>query len=414
MTTPSFHHSDDNEKGDVKFAENVADSTPSSWEIQQRFETLRELSEGQMTDLNIRARKIIDWRMMPCITVIYMDRINVSNARLAGMQKDCGMDDTTWSAGISTFYVGYMVGQLPGNAWSVYTIYTVAIHNGVDFCIIRFLTGLFEAPFFPAITLMTSSWYTKEENPIRMAVWHAGNTISDILSGFLAAGILTNMGGVAGMRSWQWFFLIEGAASITMALTAYFLLPDWPHNTRFLTQQQRDMAQYRILLSNGGKEERDGGLWEGVKEAVKDLFTWFFCLMNFSLTLGQSSKDFLPSIMETFNFDQLTTYLVQAPSYAIAYASACTMAWSSGRRQESFWHIVVPIALSAVGGSVLIATLNVGARYFGLILLICGTYSGLNLQLSGETTLVPAPRAKKAALIAIANSVSQSSHWFSP
>ncbi|EMR65048.1 putative mfs transporter protein [Eutypa lata UCREL1] len=238
-----------------------------------------------------------------------------------------------------------------------------------------------------------------------MAVWHAGNTISDILSGFLAAGILTNMGGVAGMRSWQWFFLIEGAASITMALTAYFLLPDWPHNTRFLTQQQRDMAQYRILLSNGGKEERDGGLWEGVKEAVKDLFTWFFCLMNFSLTLGQSSKDFLPS---------LTTYLVQAPPYAIAYASACTIAWSSGRRQESFWHIVVPIALSAVGGSVLIATLNVGARYFGLILLICGTYSGLNLQLSGETTLVPAPRAKKAALIAIANSVSQSSHWFSP
>ena len=149
-----------------------------------------------------------------------------------------------------------------------------------------------------------------------MAVWHAGNTISNILSGFLAAGILTNMGGVAGMRSWQWFFLIEGAASITMALTAYFLLPDWPHNTRFLTQQQRDMAQYRILLSNGGKEERDGGLWKGVKEAVKDLFTWFFCLMHFSLTLGQSSKDFLPSVSASFlvplyvHFRKLDIYLL--------------------------------------------------------------------------------------------------------
>lgn len=149
-----------------------------------------------------------------------------------------------------------------------------------------------------------------------MAVWHAGNTISDILSGFLAAGILTNMGGVAGMRSWQWFFLIEGAASITMALTAYFLLPDWPHNTRFLTQQQRDMAQYRILLSNGGKEERDGGLWKGVKEAVKDLFTWFFCLMHFSLTLGQSSKGFLPSVSASLlvplyvHFRKLDIYLL--------------------------------------------------------------------------------------------------------
>jgi hypothetical protein len=53
-------------------------------------------------------------------------------------------------------------------------------------------------------------------------------------------------------------------------------------------------------------------------------------------------------------------------------------------------------------------------RYFGIILLISGTYSGLNLQLSWETTLVPAPRSKKAALIAIVNCVSQTSHWFSP
>lgn len=32
-----------------------------------------------------------------------------------------------------------------------------------------------------------------------MAVWHAGNTISNIISGFLAAGILQHMGGVAGL-----------------------------------------------------------------------------------------------------------------------------------------------------------------------------------------------------------------------
>ena len=32
--------------------------------------------------------------------------------------------------------------------------------------------------------------------------------------------------------------------------------------------------------------------------------------------------------MKTFHFDQLTTYLVQAPPYAIAYISACTIAVS--------------------------------------------------------------------------------------
>lgn len=110
----------------------------------------------------------------------------------------------------------------------------------------------------------------------------------------------------------------------------------------------------------------------------------------------------------------MTTYLVQAPPYAIAYVSACALAWSSGRFQESCYHIVIPIVAAAAGAAMLISTLNVGARYFGLILLVSGTYNGLNLQLSWETTLVPAPKSKKAALIAIANCISQTSHWFSP
>ncbi|KAM0743112.1 hypothetical protein ACQRIT_003289 [Beauveria bassiana] len=404
-------------------------------EIQARFETLRHLSSDEMDKLNLRVRKIIDWRMMPCVSVMflmnYLDRINVSNARLAGLQKDLNMSDTMWNTGISTFYVGYLVGQLPGNMllartnpryflpavmfmWSCGTICMPAMTNGAGFAICRFFIGLTEAPFFPALTLITSSWYTKEESPLRMAIWHAGNTISNIISGFLAAGILEHMDNTAGLRSWQWFFLIEGMASIVVACAAFILLPEWPSNTRFLTEQEREMARYRILVSNGGHEEEDGGLWDGLKQAVRDPFTWLFCLMHFALVTAQSFKDFLPSIMKTFNFNKTTTYLVQAPPYAIAYVSACLIAYSCGRFQESTLHVVVPILFSAVGCAALIGTLNVGARYFGLVLLISGTYSGLNLQLSWETTVVPAPRAKKAALIAVANCVSQVSHWFSP
>ncbi|KAL4991988.1 major facilitator superfamily domain-containing protein [Aspergillus falconensis] len=404
-------------------------------EIQARFDLLRSLSPEQMDALNKQVLRRIDWHMMPCVTLMflmnYLDRINVSNARLAGLQDDLNMSDTVWSAGISTFYVGYFVGQLPGNLlmaksnphwflpsmmlmWSFGTICMPAMTNGAGFCIVRFFIGLAEAPFFPALTLLTSSWYTKEESPMRMAIWHAGNTISNIISGFLAAGILENMDGIANLHAWQWFFLIEGIASILVAMASFIFLPAWPHNTRFLSDEEREMAQYRVLLSNGGVDETVGGTWEGLRDAVKDPFTWFFCLMHFSLVTAQSFKDFLPSIMKTFGFNIMTTYLVQAPPYAIAYIFACAVAWSCGKLQETTWHIVIPIIFSAAGCSILISTLNVGARYFGLVLLICGTYNGLNLQLSWETTVVPSPRAKKAALIAIANCISQSSHWFSP
>ncbi|PVI06863.1 MFS general substrate transporter [Periconia macrospinosa] len=432
LSTSSKKMADTEFKEVVAVAEHV-NITPQ--QIQSRFETLKDLTEEQMDALNKRVVKRLDWRLMPIITLMflmnYLDRINVSNARLAGLQEDLHMTDTIWNTGISTFYVGYLIGQLPGNMWlakadprwflptmmlmwSVGTICMPAMTNGAGFAVCRFFIGLSEAPFFPGITLMTSSWYTKEENPMRMAVWHAGNTMSNILSGFLAAGILENMDEILGLHAWQWFFIIEGVASIIVACAAYWLLPSWPHNTSWLTQEESEMAQYRTQVSNGGHDEGVGGTWDGLKEAARDPFTWYFCIMHFALITAQSFKDFLPSIMKTFKFDSLTTYLVQAPPYAISYAVACALAYTSGRFQESCLHIIIPILFSAVGCSMLIATLNVGARYFGLILLISGTYSGLNLQLSWETTLVPAPRSKKAALIAIANCISQVSHWFSP
>ncbi|KAH6869176.1 major facilitator superfamily domain-containing protein [Thelonectria olida] len=407
----------------------------SPQDIQARFELLRHLGPERLAELNKSVVRKIDWHMMPCVTLMflmnYLDRINVSNARLAGLQEDLNMSDTVWNAGISTFYVGYLVGQLPGNLlmaktsprwflptimlmWSAGTICMPAMTSGVGFCIVRFFIGLTEAPFFPGLTLMTSSWYTKEESPFRMAIWHAGNTISNIISGFLAAGILEHMDGIAGLHAWQWFFLIEGMASIIIALASYFFLPSWPNDTSFLTEEEREMAQYRVLVSNGGRDEGVGGTWDGVKEAVKDPFTWMFCLMHFALITAQSFKDFLPSIMKTFGFNKMTTYLIQAPPYAIAYIAACAIAWSCGHFQESTWHVVIPIIFSAAGCGILIGTINVAARYIGIILLVSGTYSGLNLQLSWETTVVPAPRAKKAALVAIANCISQISHWFSP
>ncbi|KAG9254450.1 major facilitator superfamily domain-containing protein [Emericellopsis atlantica] len=439
--TPAHHERSEIEMEKHELEEQVEERQPvegayiAPEEIQARFPLLRDLSKEQMDALNKKVVSKIDWRMMPCVTLMflmnYLDRINVSNARLAGLQEDLGMSDTVWNTGISTFYVGYLIGQLPGNLilaktsprfflptimvlWSIGTICMPAMTNGVGFCMIRFYIGLTEAPFFPGLTLMTSSWYTKEESPIRMAIWHAGNTISNIISGFLAAGILENMDGIAGLHAWQWFFLIEGIASLAVAGASFIFLPSWPHDSTAFSEQEREMAQYRILVSNGGVDEKLGGTWDGVKEAVRDPFTWYFCLMHFSLVTAQSFKDFLPSIMNTFGFDKLTTYLVQAPPYAIAYISACLLAWSCGRMQETTWHIIIPIIVSAGGCGILIGTLNVAARYIGIILLVSGTYSGLNLQLSWETTVVPRPRAKKAALIAIANCISQVSHWFSP
>jgi MFS family permease len=364
----------------------------------------------------------------------YLDRINVSNARLAGMQKDLHMTDVEWSAGISLFYVGYIISQVPGAViaakyspriilpcvmlgWSCVTIAMPAVTAPWGFMLCRFLVGVTEGPFLPIVTLMTSSWYTKHESPLRMGIWHAGNIISNVFSGLLSAGILTTMDGIADMRAWQWFLLLEGIVSILVAIGGFWLLPNFPDSTGtyFMSEEESEMAQYRALVSAGGQSEDDeGGMWDGVWMACKDPYTWLFAGMHFSLIVAQSFKDFFPSIVQTLGFGKLETYLIQAPPYVFAYIFTLAVSWSSGRMLEHCWHIVGSISLTLIGAAVMISTLNVGARYFSLFLLVAGPFLGLNIQLSWETTVVPRPRCKRAALIAIANCVSSVSHWFTP
>ncbi|KAF2162919.1 hypothetical protein M409DRAFT_26772 [Zasmidium cellare ATCC 36951] len=389
--------------------------------ILERYALLREESTEELAQLNNSVLKKLDWKFLPCITAMllmnYLDRINVSNARLAGMQEDCGnMSDIPANVIIAKGKPRILL-PICMLAWSAVTICMVAMKSAWAFMLCRFLVEFTEGPFLPAVSLMTSSWYTKQESPLRMAIWHAGNIISNVFSGLLAAGILTNMDNVAGLHSWQWFILIEGIVSIMVAGIGFWLIPNWPSNTAtyYFTPEESEMAAYRAAVSAGGRSEDDeGGYWDGVAQACKDPFTWMFAAMHFSLIIAQSFKDFLPSIVDTFGFSEVGTYLIQAPPYVVAYIVTLLISWSSGRMLEHSFHIIGSILLCLVGAILMISTLNVGARYFAVFLLCSGPFVGLNIQISWETTVVPRPRTKRAALIAIANCVSSVSHWFTP
>jgi hypothetical protein len=79
----------------------------------------------------------------------------------------------------------------------------------------------------------------------------------------------------------------------------FWCIPNFPHNTGtyFMTPEMSEMAQYRMIVSAGGRSEDDeGGAWEGVKLACQDPFTWIYTVLHFGLIVALSFKDFFPSV----------------------------------------------------------------------------------------------------------------------
>jgi ethanolamine transporter EutH len=84
--------------------------------------------------------------------------------------------------------------------------------------------------------------------------------------------------------------------------------------------------------------------------------------------------------VKTLGFSNNITYLIQAPPPVIAFLVTLGISWSSGRRLEHGYHIIGPILATLVGAVVMITTLNVGARYFAMILLVVGPFAGLSVS----------------------------------
>lgn len=59
------------------------------------------------------------------------------------------------------------------------------------------------------------------------------------------------MDGVGGYRSWRWLFILEGLATVIVAVASKFLIVDWPETASFLNEDERRMLLARLAEDNG-------------------------------------------------------------------------------------------------------------------------------------------------------------------
>lgn len=401
-------------------------------------ESLKHMTTEELETLSKKTIRKMDLRILIMVCWIYicnyLDRTNIASARLGGLEDDLNMTSTQYQTAISVLFVGYITMQIPANiilnrlgrpsvfitvimtVWGIISTCTGAVQSYHGLLAVRVMLGFVESGFFGCCLYYLSCWYTKRELGLRNSILYSGSLISGAFSGLISAGIIENMDGVRGLRAWRWCFIIEGAITVATVPLAYFILPDNPSNTKFLSQQEKDMTMWKLKMEVGDSDDDKAVLGDGghnsfkfaLKLAGADIKVWLLAGCFSFLVAAAGVTNFFPSVVKTLKFDTMVTLCLTAPPYVIAVGTTFFWSWHSDRVGERFWHVVAPLLVALVAFVIAVSTLNTGARYFAMCLMPTGLYCSYTTIISWMSVSVPRPPLKRAISLSIMNCLANS------
>ncbi|KFA68079.1 hypothetical protein S40285_02597 [Stachybotrys chlorohalonatus IBT 40285] len=399
-----------------------ADPTPEEWA--RHFDGQDEAWHKGFDKQLLRK---VDRRLMPMLVLMYLlnflDRSNLAQARQGTLEEDLGMSGTDFNLATAIFFVGYLLMQLPSNLlltrvrpslylsascclWGVVSTCNAAAQTFSHLVVIRFFLGFVEAPFFPGAVFLMSSWYTRAELTRRIAYLYAGNALANMFGGLLGAAILGNLEGDLGIAGWRWLFIIEGVAAIGFSLVAMWILPNYPHTTNWLSQDEQAYAAWRLIQDiNEVDKYSDKGMWDGVKMAVRDYRLYIFVLMQHVSLVSQTFQYFFPTIVGTLGYGRINTLWLTAPVWFATFLISLCVTWTSAKTKDRSLHIVGLMIVSAIGNAIATGSTVTGARYFAMFLMPMGAVSAYQIIISWVANSFPRPLVKRSACIAIANMI---------
>ncbi|CAO3613669.1 unnamed protein product [Cunninghamella blakesleeana] len=346
----------------------------------------------------------IDRRIVPWLGILYLcsflDRVNIGNAKIAGLEADIGISDFDYNWALSIFFIGYILFEIPSNlllkkigpnkwipivmiSWGVTMAAMAAIHNTAGLLASRFFLGITEAGLFPGAIYYLSLWYTRQQQASRVAIFFSCSTVAGAFGGVLAYGIM-QMDGIQGLRGWQWIFIIEALPTILLSGLTYFVLPDLPHRAKFLNEREREVILNRLEADAGPSTETHFS-WVQFRAAFLDWKVYMHCIIYICCSTPLYSLSlFLPSIIKGMGFTSLTAQAMSAPPYAIACLFTVLCSFSSDKRKERAFHIGIPALIGGIGYMLLIVLRHRGsvAMYIASIITATGVFANVPAMLS--------------------------------
>jgi MFS family permease len=223
---PEARHST-SEKAEYKETETIDEEAAYEKPPANRRVLDYELSDEQKR-LEARVVRKVDYRLIPILGILYsvagLDRVNLSNARVAGMNKDLHFDiGDRYSIALLVFFITYFLFELPTTlllrpltpkfllnglavSWGVVMIGMGFVNDWRVIVVCRMLIGVFEAGFLPCCMFLLSTWYMRFELQQRMSWWYLINLFVSAFGNILAFAIV-KLDGAHGIAGWRYIFM---------------------------------------------------------------------------------------------------------------------------------------------------------------------------------------------------------------
>ena len=354
-------------------------------------------------------RKFDIYLMPAAFTLIllnYIDRSNLGNARVFGLEESLGMTGNQFGNLVTLFFVPYIATEVfwvtalkrlgpnyvisvAAIGWCSVTLATGFVQNYSQILACRMLLGFFEAGVPPAFTFLFSMIYSRESTAKRVALINFANAVSGAFGGLLAYSI-QRMGTRRGIEAWRWLFIIEGAVSLALCFVCIGFFPNKPETAWFLTEDEKALLRLRKQRDAVYKGD-DKFDWKWVRLALTDPFVYVASLAFFTSSVAIFGYGmFLPTLIRGFGYDSFQANYLTIPVYTLGAISLVFQAyWSDRLRKRALFLLIsaVPVTTAYL---ICVGTANKAAGYAAMFILVIGVYAFSCLMMTWvATSLTP-------------------------
>ncbi|VUC29490.1 unnamed protein product [Clonostachys rosea] len=334
-------------------------------------------------------RKVDVW-LIPWLSLLYLlsflDRTNIGNARLAGLERNLGMSSSDYNLALCIFFITYALFEPMTNAilkratprvfftsiiiaWGVIMTLMGLVKNLRGLLAARFFLGTAEA----GVGYYLSCWYKSSEIGLRVALFFSAAALAGSFDGLLAAAI-AQMDGIANMPGWAWVFIIEGLGTVVVGFCCWWMVFDWPDTARFLTPDDRIRLQRRLINDKQGRMAEDFDK-RHIYAALTDWKTYCYVAINSGCLVPLYAFSlFLPTILRGMGHQGTRAQLLSVPPYALAAISTIAVGYIADKTRQRVWCMMATVMVGMIGFVLLISTENPTVQYIGTFLGAAGIY----------------------------------------